>query len=47
MSSSVLFQEQIGNAVFPPNKPLTIQLEFSKEPVVYDQLFFIDFNKIG
>ncbi|KAJ8915814.1 hypothetical protein NQ315_004626 [Exocentrus adspersus] len=33
--------------VFPPNKPLEPRIEFSKTPVVYDALFFLDFNENG
>lgn len=37
----------VEGVVFPPNKPLEPRIEFSKDPVVYDSLFFLDFNENG
>ncbi|CAH1187323.1 unnamed protein product [Phyllotreta striolata] len=34
-------------AVFPPNAPMESHCTFSQTPVIYDNLFFIDFNKRG
>ncbi|CAH1119909.1 unnamed protein product [Phaedon cochleariae] len=33
--------------VFPPNKPMEPRKKFSTVPVVYDSLFFLDFNERG
>ncbi|CAH1107259.1 unnamed protein product [Psylliodes chrysocephalus] len=34
-------------AVFPPNAPMEPRNHFSTTPVIYDTLFFVDFNKLG
>ncbi|KAJ8979658.1 hypothetical protein NQ317_006369 [Molorchus minor] len=47
MSESLNNHSSLGGAVFPPNKPLEPRKQFSKTPVVYDSLFFLDFNKNG
>lgn len=36
-----------GMLVLPPNKPMDDKIEFSKSPIVYNHLFFLDFNEIG
>ncbi|KAJ8940821.1 hypothetical protein NQ314_010579 [Rhamnusium bicolor] len=37
----------LEGAIFPPNKALEPRMEFSRCPVVYDSLFFLDFNESG
>ncbi|XP_018576625.1 protein valois isoform X2 [Anoplophora glabripennis] len=49
MSNSYNNKEGLGvdGVIFPPNKPLEPRIEFSKTPVIYDFLFFLDFNENG
>lgn len=49
MSNSTNNKGYLGveGVVFPPNKPLEPRTEFSRTPVIYDSLFFLDFNENG
>ncbi|CAH0546130.1 unnamed protein product [Brassicogethes aeneus] len=40
-------QNDLSLCIFPPNKPLEAVLDFSKKPVLYDNLLFVDFNDKG